>query len=561
MPNIRQFSYLPAMFIDELCCLQDQPRSRSPHRSPPPALPPTQNGVSRPAATTTSGRQRGGGRGAASRQKALEKELRRAETAARRMERPEHCQKSLHALVDRRVLEVPGGGQLLAALQENSDVTVHVITAAQPGTVTWEREVSGCLERDGQAVTTTRRESQDHLVAVIEAATLASLVQTGQQTVSGGRGLTETMLQLGRETGKKVTILCWDLDKLCRTKKVTGSYGRAAAGGGGGRRLERLQLEDAVVDSLLETPHSLRIVTTPADGGVFLAQMTKAIAEEPFKRQRGRHPFAWFADADSARPVKVDASLRGLRRLWTEQLRPLCGGSLETAQAVGEAYPSPQALLQGFASCASVEQRERLVADLTVRSGDNKQPPVEAYCDMEFAGGNWTVIQRRDNIEPRQDFYLGWKEYKEGFGNVTQEFWWGLEHLFQLTSSDRRYELRVDLEAFDGSRRYATYQQFRISSELYGYRLSASDYSGNATDGLKYAVKRKFSTRDRDQDDWGDGHCAQDHQGAWWYSGCGWSNLNGRYRDGGDVDKTGIWWYRWRRFESLKKTAMKIRPT
>ncbi|XP_043209627.1 crossover junction endonuclease EME1-like isoform X2 [Amphibalanus amphitrite] len=346
---------------------RDQPRSRSPHRSPPPALPPTQNGVSRPAATTTSGRQRGGGRGAASRQKALEKELRRAETAARRMERPEHCQKSLHALVDRRVLEVPGGGQLLAALQENSDVTVHVITAAQPGTVTWEREVSGCLERDGQAVTTTRRESQDHLVAVIEAATLASLVQTGQQTVSGGRGLTETMLQLGRETGKKVTILCWDLDKLCRTKKVTGSYGRAAAGGGGGRRLERLQLEDAVVDSLLETPHSLRIVTTPADGGVFLAQMTKAIAEEPFKRQRGRHPFAWFADADSARPVKVDASLRGLRRLWTEQLRPLCGGSLETAQAVGEAYPSPQALLQGFASCASVEQRERLVADLTVR--------------------------------------------------------------------------------------------------------------------------------------------------------------------------------------------------
>ncbi|XP_043209629.1 techylectin-5B-like [Amphibalanus amphitrite] len=203
----------------------------------------------------------------------------------------------------------------------------------------------------------------------------------------------------------------------------------------------------------------------------------------------------------------------------------------------------------------------RLGVYLLLPSGDNKQPPVEAYCDMEFAGGNWTVIQRRDNIEPRQDFYLGWKEYKEGFGNVTQEFWWGLEHLFQLTSSDRRYELRVDLEAFDGSRRYATYQQFRISSELYGYRLSASDYSGNATDGLKYAVKRKFSTRDRDQDDWGDGHCAQDHQGAWWYSGCGWSNLNGRYRDGGDVDKTGIWWYRWRRFESLKKTAMKIRPT
>ena len=38
--------------------------------------------------------------------------------------------------------------------------------------------------------------------------------------------------------------------------------------------------------------------------------------------------------------------MRGLRRLWTEQLRQLTGGSLEAAQAVATAYPSPQAILQ-----------------------------------------------------------------------------------------------------------------------------------------------------------------------------------------------------------------------
>ncbi|KAF0312336.1 Fibrinogen C domain-containing protein 1-B [Amphibalanus amphitrite] len=107
---------------------------------------------------------------------------------------------------------------------------------------------------------------------------------------------------------------------------------------------------------------------------------------------------------------------------------------------------------------------------------------------MDTAGGNWTVFQRRDNIEPRQDFYLGWKEYKEGFGDVTQEFWWGLEHLFQLTSSDRQYELRVDLEAFDGSRAYAVYQGFRISSEEDGYKLSVSNYSGPARNSLYWSV-------------------------------------------------------------------------
>ncbi|XP_043243947.1 angiopoietin-related protein 7-like [Amphibalanus amphitrite] len=197
-------------------------------------------------------------------------------------------------------------------------------------------------------------------------------------------------------------------------------------------------------------------------------------------------------------------------------------------------------------------------------SGDSTQPPVQSYCDMDTAGGNWTVIQRRDDIEPRQDFYLGWKEYKEGFGDVTKEFWWGLEHLFQLTSSDRRYELRVDLEAFDGSRRHATYQGFRISSEEDGYQLSVSDYSGTAGNGLKFSVNEKFSTRDRDQDGRSDVHCAQRHQGPWWYGWrwlCGWSNLNGRYRDGSKWDRTGIWWWRWREAESLKKTDMKIRPT
>ncbi|XP_043196466.1 angiopoietin-related protein 7-like [Amphibalanus amphitrite] len=198
---------------------------------------------------------------------------------------------------------------------------------------------------------------------------------------------------------------------------------------------------------------------------------------------------------------------------------------------------------------------------LLLPSGDSQQPPVQAYCDMNTAGGNWTVFQRRDDIKPHQDFYLGWTDYKEGFGNVTKEFWWGLEHLYQLTSSGRRYELRIDLEAFDGNRSYAAYQGFRISSEKDGYGLSHTDYSGTAGDGLQYSVNEQFSTRDRDQDGWLYFHCAQKYLGAWWYGWCGRSNLNGRYRDGGDEDRTGIWWETWRGYESLKTTDMKIRPT
>ena len=77
--------------------------------------------------------------------------------------------------------------------------------------------------------------------------------------------------------------------------------------------------------------------------------------------------------------------------------------------------------------------------------------PVPAYCDQETDGGNWTVFQRRADVKPRRDFFLGWEAYKWGFGELDAEFWWGLEHLWLTTSLlDRRYELRIDMEDFPG---------------------------------------------------------------------------------------------------------------
>ncbi|XP_037093570.1 crossover junction endonuclease EME1-like [Pollicipes pollicipes] len=155
---------------------------------------------------------------------------------------------------------------------------------------------------------------------------------------------------------------------------MAGSYkkGEAVRNGGGNRRkgapnLDRLQMEAVLVDTLLDTPHNFRFVNSPTDGGEFLAQMSKAIAEAPFKRRRAEPQFSWFAEADSARPVKVDREQRGLRRLWAEQLRQLPGGSLEAAQAVADVYPSPQALIKAYAACLSEQERQALVADLPIR--------------------------------------------------------------------------------------------------------------------------------------------------------------------------------------------------
>ncbi|VDI23328.1 Hypothetical predicted protein [Mytilus galloprovincialis] len=42
----------------------------------------------------------------------------------------------------------------------------------------------------------------------------------------------------------------------------------------------------------------------------------------------------------------------------------------------------------------------------------------------------------------------------------------------------------------------------------------------------------KFSTYDRDSDEWPTVNCAATRKGGWWYNNCYMSNLNGKYLRG-----------------------------
>ena len=48
-------------------------------------------------------------------------------------------------------------------------------------------------------------------------------------------------------------------------------------------------------------------------------------------------------------------------------------------------------------------------------------------------------------------------------------------------------------------------------------------------DAMSYHVHSKFSTKDRDNDEWAECSCAKKYQAAWWYRECSESNLNGQY--------------------------------
>nr|XP_058969964.1 ficolin-2-like [Pocillopora verrucosa] len=129
------------------------------------------------------------------------------------------------------------------------------------------------------------------------------------------------------------------------------------------------------------------------------------------------------------------------------------------------------------------------------------------FCDQTAAGGGWTVFQKR--LDGSVDFYRGWTDYKNGFGNLHGEFWLGLDKIHRLTTTIKN-KLRVHLMDTKSKTAYAEYNMLAVASEN-KYKLSLGTYSGNAGDSLSRHRGQPFATKDKDRY-----RCAVTYKGAWW---------------------------------------------
>ncbi|XP_018541609.1 angiopoietin-1 isoform X1 [Lates calcarifer] len=212
-----------------------------------------------------------------------------------------------------------------------------------------------------------------------------------------------------------------------------------------------------------------------------------------------------------------------------------------------------------FRDCADLYQagfHKNAIYNIQINSQETKK----VYCNMETAGGGWTVIQRRE--DGSVDFQRTWKEYKMGFGSVSAEHWLGNEYVYQLTSQ-RQYALRVELTDWDGHQAFSLYDRFQIGSEKQNYRLFLKSHSGTAGRQSSLVIHgADFSTKDMDNDNCLC-KCALMLTGGWWFDACGPSNLNGMYfTQGQHIGKlNGIKWHYFKGPSySLQATAMMIRP-
>lgn len=128
-------------------------------------------------------------------------------------------------------------------------------------------------------------------------------------------------------------------------------------------------------------------------------------------------------------------------------------------------------------------------------------------------------------------FNQTWAQFKAGFGNVTGDYWIGNDRLHSLTTYGG-YRLRVDIQLkSDLSWQWSEYDTFIVGDESTGYALQVGGFSGTANNGFlgdtgtvsdpNNLNGMKFTSIDRDNDNYQSGSCAKDYLAGFWYNNCG----------------------------------------
>ncbi|KAM9363257.1 fibrinogen-like protein 1 [Symphorus nematophorus] len=270
--------------------------------------------------------------------------------------------------------------------------------------------------------------------------------------------------------------------------------------------------------------------------------------------------------------VLLEAEIQGLKNVIDDQhryIQELHQSQSQQLEYLPNSHLGPENL---YRDCSEVFAGGNVASGLYVIRPDGSPTALSVYCDMNNGGG-WTVFQRRR--DGKESFDRAWVEYKHGFGDLYSpdgEFWLGNEPLHFLTSQGN-YDLRIDMEDFEGNQRYAEYKNFRVDDEKDRYQLHLGEYTGNAgnalADGPPSGQKWtgvKFSTFDHpndaaaENDD--DAKCIRLSKSGWWFSKCDSGNLNGHYYNGPYKAMTddGVVWYTWHGWwYSIKSVVMMVR--
>ncbi|XP_072029556.1 microfibril-associated glycoprotein 4-like [Amphiura filiformis] len=294
--------------------------------------------------------------------------------------------------------------------------------------------------------------------------------------------------------------------------------------------------------------HTCSVNTTLQDNSQILTEIRKVgeTCRQSCKKQSGGNPISSELGHFTRRLQLLQLTVEGLAIMVFDAMERL------------EEPHAPEFLKSPYPKdCNEVQNAGEDLSGVYTIHPEGCGPPFQVYCDMDTEGGGWTLFQRRH--DGSEDFDRGWGSYRRGFGDLHSEFWLGNDKLHRLSFQDE-YELRIEMELFNGTKAFAIYSSFWVGDVHANYRLHIGTYNGTAGDSLEYHDDLPFTTIDKDND-LSYTNCAEVYSGAWWYNKCHYSNLNGRYLgETTDEFAKGVVWFEFSGFyDSLKRSEMKIR--
>ncbi|XP_034534573.1 crossover junction endonuclease EME1 [Notolabrus celidotus] len=317
------------------------------------------------------------------RQKAERKALAEAAKALR----PEECIKHMVVAVDPALLQLEGGGTLLASVQALG-CSCAIEKQPIPRSVSWMRRTP-CAQTE-EAVC----EPEAHVVMQMTVDDLITLINNYIQEERLGRSDSGPSLtswvqeRQRRHPGKTLSLVVIDLEKYFRSNKSQSQkrFREAVTGEeqGGGKakkrrknggaevlpQVSRVEVEEAVVHLQLHTGVAVCFLSTWKDFSDHITMTTKAVAEAPFKREREQTGFSFYLESEWAGGQKVDKAGKGLLQVWKRQIQQLNRVSTDMASAILAAYPSPRLLQKAYNLCKSDREKISLLSDLLIRRGE-----------------------------------------------------------------------------------------------------------------------------------------------------------------------------------------------
>ncbi|XP_041830449.1 crossover junction endonuclease EME1 isoform X2 [Melanotaenia boesemani] len=319
-----------------------------------------------------------------------EQEKRKAEkrtlAEAAKALRPEECIKHMVVTVDPALLQLEGGGTLLAAVQALG-CSCAIEKQPIPRSVSWMRRAPGAQLEEVCV-------PEAHVVLQMTVDDFITLIHNYIQNERRGRsecGPTLTSWvqdQQRRNPTKTLSLAVVELEKYFRLQKSHNQKrfkeavtGEDAQGGrvkkkrrnDGGEVLpevSRVEVEEAVVHLQLHTGVSVHFLSTWKDFSDHVTMATKAVAEAPFKREREKTGFSFYLETEWAGGQRVDKAGKGLLQVWKRQIQQFNRVSPDMAAAILAAYPSPQLLKKAYSQCRSDSEKVSLLSDLLIRRGE-----------------------------------------------------------------------------------------------------------------------------------------------------------------------------------------------